>query len=346
MLWAYRLIAIDFDNTLDDGVLGEDSFNGIAFPAERVELIRKISELAKLGCLIYGITKNEREDIDYLLEKSEKFGLGRDLFWKVSASWKNKPEQLSAAVEEANLDPSMVLFLDDNIAELELMSASMPQVDLLSTQDPRNAIAAIESGHRIPRRTDPNWKTRAEDLRNRDLRVIENSTNPLEFHKNLGSRVKGRRLGPNDLTRAQEIIGKTNQFNLTLGRTDIASIHGKNGHLFADAEVSVRLGSSGIVAALVAKQSENCLEILEFCISCRVLGRQLESMMFVNMVLALGVEFDYVYMNWSRGHRNQPALEWIAEFAPHKKVESGWVRVPYVEFARLKEQIVYKLVCK
>ena len=343
---TYRLIAVDFDNTLYDGVLAEDSPSGIKFSKDRVALIRKLSELARHGCLIFGITKNEPEDIDYLLETSEKYGLSRDLFWKVSASWKSKPEQLFSAIHDANLDPSMVLFLDDNILELEQMSVMMPQVDLLSTQDPKSALAALESGHRLPNQHDPNWSTRVSDLKNRNLRIAKNAMTLIELHRKLGSRVTSRLLSPNDLTRAQEIIQKTNQFNLSLRRSDLGSVYGTDGHIIANSEVSDRLGSSGIVGVLVAKQNGSLLIVQEFCISCRVLGRGLESAMFFNMISASGVEFEHIRLNWSRGHRNQPSLDWVSEFGPNIEGESGWIDVSYDEFSRQKEDPAYRLVCE
>lgn len=343
---TYRLIAVDFDNTLYDGVLAEDSPSGIKFSKDRVALIRKLSELVPLGCLIFGITKNEPKDIDSLLQASKKYGLGRDLFWKVSASWRSKPEQLYSAIHDANLDPSMVLFLDDNIAELEQMSLMMPEVDLLSTRDPKSALAALESGHRLPNQHDPNWNTRISDLKNRDLRIAKNTLTPIELHKNLGSRVKSRRLGPSDLTRAQEVIQKTNQFNLTLRRSDLTSIYGTHGYLIADAEVSDRLGSSGIVGVLVAKQNGNLLTVEEFCISCRVLGRGLESALFINMISSLGTMFESIRLHWSRGHRNQPSLNWISEFDANIEGERGWIQISYADFSRQKKEPAYRLVCE
>ena len=74
-----------------------------------------------------------------------------------------------------------------------------------------------------------------------------------------------------------------------------------------------RLSDSGVVAAFFARRHASVLHIDEISISCRALGRQLEQTMIVESVRRILVELPSaaVRVDWHRGPRNGPALDWL-----------------------------------
>ena len=345
-LGAYRLIAVDFDHTLYDGVLGEDSAFGLSFTNGRVALIRKLSELATRGCLLFGLTKNDSRDINELFAQSEKFGLTREMFWRISADWSEKPNRLVRAVEEANLHLSMTLFIDDNIAELERMAGSCSQVDLLGSWDPEDTLLALNSGHRIPTSKDQNWRNRISDLASRDRRLLDKELSAMELHSKLESKVQSALVQSDELERVQELLLKTNQFNLSLGRIAIRQVADQQGFIITRAKVSDKFGDSGLVAVLVSKIDNNALQIVEFCISCRVLGRGLEEIIFASLVSATGQECKDISMTWRDGPRNKPALDWLRAISGTIVGNGGCVPISTKTLNQIRQSEAYEIVAE
>ena len=59
-----KVIAVDLDNTLWDGVVGEDGVEGIR---PRVEFQRELKALKDRGILLVALSKNNFSDVEWLL---------------------------------------------------------------------------------------------------------------------------------------------------------------------------------------------------------------------------------------------------------------------------------------
>jgi FkbH-like protein len=312
---SYRMIAVDFDNTLYAGIVGEDGISQVKFNADHVALLAKLEELVAKGVLLTGVTKNDPEDIEGLFRVSEQYGLRKSMFFDVQASWKEKSEVIAEQVAAANLHESQVLFIDDNISELEKVRFVLPHVDLLLASSAADALKLLESGHRLPKAIDNLADLRLQDLRNRTVR--QNSTvTGAEIHQVLESQVRSELASEATIPRAQELILKTNQFNMSLRRTRITG-NELSKFVTAIASVSDRLGDSGIVAVIVGQLEGFTLSISEFCISCRVLGRNLEDIIFCNLLEKISHKFRFekVRIDFEVGPRNVPAVEWLKSFS-------------------------------
>jgi FkbH-like protein len=83
-----------------------------------------------------------------------------------------------------------------------------------------------------------------------------------------------------NLARVTQLIGKTNQFNLTTRRYTEAEVQGfmKDPRAVTlQMRLLDRFGDNGIIAVLIAKLEENQDALIDtWLMSCRVLGRQVE----------------------------------------------------------------------
>jgi FkbH-like protein len=312
-----RMLAVDFDNTLYSGVLGEDGSSGLVFLDSHRELWGELLKLRTAGVLLIGITKNDPKDIELLFNQDSGFGLPRDAFTSIYAGWESKAKYLEMALESSNLDQSQCAFLDDNPAELYALNAALSKVYLIDSQDPRRALNVLRSGPRIPLGKDDLAELRSQDIVLRQKRLSAESETYSSVHQALQSRVVVGLASKDQLPRCQELLIKTNQFNISLQRTDLGRVDPNHPLITVWASVSDKFGDSGIVAVIVASSGQGGILIIEeFCISCRVLGRELESMIFAAGLEVLMIERPSleVYMKWSVGARNNPGLEWASMF--------------------------------
>jgi FkbH-like protein len=120
-----------------------------------------------------------------------------------------------------------------------------------------------------------------------------------------------------ELNRAADLFRKTNQFNLTLKRTTIEelnSLHSSSRVVIASLEDTI--SDSGSIAALYYSSHETSVEILEFTISCRALGRDAEKYILRSMLEATTLDYlnHQIFVNFSAGPKNQPAFQFIERF--------------------------------
>jgi hypothetical protein len=77
-----------------------------------------------------------------------------------------------------------------------------------------------------------------------------------------------------------------------------------------------RLSDSGIIGLVICEKVDKALVIQEICISCRALGRHLESII-ISYILHRMIDLlstKTVVFKWQNSSRNSPALNWLEKF--------------------------------
>jgi FkbH-like protein len=93
-------------------------------------------------------------------------------------------------------------------------------------------------------------------------------------------------LKPESLTRVAQLTQKTNQFNLTTRRYSDQEVQAIAADPSADVyQVTARdrFGDNGIVGVAITRYTESACEIDSFLLSCRVIGRSLETAMLARI---------------------------------------------------------------
>ena len=128
--------------------------------------------------------------------------------------------------------------------------------------------------------------------------------------------------------RLAELSQKTNQFNTGLQRfseVEVARRLEEPGQFAISIAMRDRFCDSGIIGAIFARAEGDRLVIDEVAISCRALGRSIESPM-IAMALAPMIELyglREVAFRFREGPRNLPARLWLANFTLAAKYY-GW----------------------
>lgn len=299
-----KVLALDFDNTLWGGVYGDDGIDrlvcdseapGNAFKAFQQECLR----LKAQGMLLVGLSKNNADAID-VFARHPGMALKASDFVATAVDWNAKPGNIRKLAAELNLGLDSFLFLDDSPHEREAMRRLCPSV--MVPEMP--ADPALRPGWL--RRLSATWPLRmtqedqrrsemyAAEIKGRRLREAAGSYD--DYLRELEQRLVVAPVGPATLARVAQLHQRTNQFNLTtrrLGEAEISAMMADGSRAVVVAgSVSDRFGDHGLTLAAVATLDGPSARIESFLMSCRVIGRQIETAFLgalIERLRALGV---------------------------------------------------------
>jgi FkbH-like protein len=321
-----KVIALDCDNTLWGGVLGEDGIDGIQVgsdgPGRSFQLFQQaLLERKKQGVLLTLLSRNEEQDVLRVFDEHPGMVLRRSDISAWRINWNPKPEGLSALAEELNLGRDAFLFIDDDPAQQLHMKREHPGVVVLPL--PNDPARFAESLDKL-------WlfdaaQATAEDANRTEMMLQErarqhdaSAADLPSFLHGLGLEVEIRPAEDRDLPRVAQLTQKTNQFNLSLRRRTLEEIRALGpGHEILILSARDRFGDYGLVGTAILYPeitSEPALVIDTFLLSCRALGRGVEEA-FLHAICASAraKEARIVRAPFVTGPRNQPALRFFTE---------------------------------
>lgn len=309
-----KVIVLDCDNTLWQGVVGELGPNGIEFDAIHHKLHQRLNELSAAGILICLCSKNEEQDVWDVFEQRKDFGLSREQVVAGAINWLPKSQNIQELAETLNLGLDSFVFLDDNPVECAEVRSGCPQV--LTLQWPQT------SGH-ADQLLDHLWEldvfnTTAEDKKRTqryreefDRQKSRQQAGSFQsFIDSLELNVDIRSLDADDLARASQLTMRTNQFNFTTIRrteSELQELVDNPKYACRTIRVSDRFGDYGLTGFLIVSMNGE-LKVDTFLLSCRVLGRGVEHRMASELGrLALEGGLSSVHWNHIPTERNTPA---------------------------------------
>lgn len=283
-----KCIAIDCDNTLWGGIVGEDGIEGILlsddFPGSAYQTLqRQLKRLKSMGVLLAIVSKNEAHAVDEVFDRHRGMILQRDdiAAWRVN--WVPKSENISSLAVELNFGSESFVFIDDSKFEIDEVQTALPDVRTLLVPEEPAQIPELLPNSALFR----GLKANDDDLQ-RTLRIQQESerrsaTESMtreDFLASLGLKVTLRTLQPDQLERTVQLINKTNQFNLTTIRRDaneVSRLANAADSTVLTCDVSDRFGDYGLVGVVILTglgEPEWTVDTL--LLSCRVLGREVE----------------------------------------------------------------------
>lgn len=286
-----KALALDLDNTLWGGIIGDDGPEGIVLGSESPagmaysEFQGYLKALSELGVLLNVCSKNEPANAEAGFARPDSV-LKKEDFVSFKANWEPKHLNLAAMAREINLLPDSFVFVDDNPAEREIVRRELPGVTVPELTAPEDYIKALDRGGYFEVTTlSADDRKRTEMYRqNAQRAALEESFGSYEDY--LKSLEMVGEFGPFDAAHAERItqlINKTNQFNLTTRRYSAAEVEGllgDAGHITLYGRLLDKFGDNGIVTALIGAVQGETLDIELWIMSCRTFKRQLEQAMF------------------------------------------------------------------
>lgn len=284
-----KCIVVDLDNTLWGGVIGDDGMEGIKLGDDAPGVFFKNLQRALLGYRDRGFllavsSKNDREAALEAIRSHPEMLLRPEHFSAMAINWDPKPVGLKSIAHELNIGVDSLVFLDDNPVERAAVRAALPAVDVVELPvDPAQYVASLAAVPGLDRpRLLAEDRKRAEMMAQHQARVaVQGTAGSVEdFLRDLQMEAHVGLAGPADLERVHQLIQKTNQFNLTTRRHDIATVRrlaSSPDARVAWLRLSDRFGDLGLVCVGIVQAVEGgTWEIDTFLMSCRVMGRSVE----------------------------------------------------------------------
>ncbi|PZR73361.1 MAG: hypothetical protein DLM52_11230 [Chthoniobacterales bacterium] len=286
---AHKVLAIDLDNTLWGGVIGEDGVNGLKlgqeFPGNvHLRIQRELLELRNRGILLVLLSKNNEADARLGFDTLPEMLLKWDDFAVRKVNWKDKHENLRAASQELGLGLDSFTFIDDSDYERELMRQLLPEVRILNNNgDPLQILRSLWDTDAFDSLTlTAEDRARHGDYAVRSARTVQGHEDNVEaFLQSLEMEATIEEIGPANIDRVVNMLGKTNQFNLTTRRhshPEVEVMLRKEGTIALALRLRDKFGEQGIIAVLLALRGRDgtVFTVDSFLVSCRALGRGVE----------------------------------------------------------------------
>lgn len=279
---SVKLVIFDLDNTMWRGQIAEHYQSGARWPGNTgwpMGLWEAIQHLRRRGIIVSIASKNDESYVkDRWDDATESSFVKFSDFTYPQINWNTKADNIKSIIDMLSLTAKSVLFVDDNPVERESVKAQLPEIRTLGSDpyvvrrillwSPETQIAAV---------TDVTTK-REEMLKKQVVR--ETSKKQLtreEFLLELAAKIHWVTLKDNSdrvFNRVFELVNKTNQFNTNGVRwthEDYRRHFAAGGQVHAFS-VEDRYTEYGVVGVAFTIDDE----ILQFVMSCRVLGMDIE----------------------------------------------------------------------
>jgi FkbH-like protein len=291
---AKKVLALDCDQTLWGGRIGEDGIDGLAlsddYPGYSFRLFQKaILALKKQGILLVLVSKNESSDVWQVFDQHPGMVLRRSDIAGARINWQPKSANLHELAKELNLGLDSFIFVDDSPAERLEVEMNVPEVTVLPL--PEDPARYVETLTKL-------WcfdavNVTAEDemrtqfmLQEQQRQMYQKEAIDLDSYlQSLNLTIEVRFATARDLPRVAQLTQKTNQFNLSLIRRSLAEIQViQNTASILILTVKDRFGDYGLVGVAILQPDNDILRLDTFLMSCRALGRGAEEAFLVTIL--------------------------------------------------------------
>lgn len=298
-----KAVAVDLDNTLWKGVVGEDGVAGIV---PNAEFQNKLLTLRRRGILLVALSKNNPEDVGPVWADA-RMVLKESDFVAQGIDWNEKADNLERVAAELNIGTDAFVFVDDNPAERAGMRARRPEVTVAD----------------FPPQLDvffPPFEMMAEDMGKTEMYQAEAKRRKFaaglsveDYLKELQIRTDIHPATAVEVPRIAQLSQKSNQFNACTNRyaeEEVAGFLSDPNRMILTVHARDRFGDQGLISFVHIVISEGEGEIVDWVMSCRAMNRRIEFTVFDELkriltsrdVRALGAR-------WLKTAKNTPVAD-------------------------------------
>jgi FkbH-like protein len=283
-----KCLALDLDDTVWGGVLGEvgiegievaESYHGEAFRAFQ----RVVKQIGSQGVLLAAVSKNDVEPVRKALTDKPSMTLHEKDFVQVIANWRPKHENLAELAEDLNVGIDSFVFADDSPYECGLVRRQLPDVTViqLDNEPALHVSKLLRDGWFDVRELTATDRTRASKYRDELVRkdFLHNFDSLDDYLRELDVRLWLAVAGEQDIPRVSQLTLRTNQFNLTtrrLQQADVRALADDPAWWVLAIHASDRFGENGLVGVVLARRDGGGVYLDTFVLSCRVFSRGIE----------------------------------------------------------------------
>lgn len=284
-----KCLVLDLDNTLWGGILGEDGADRLRLGGDPVgeayrEFQRAVLALYQRGVLLALCSRNDEIEAMQVLSDHPGMLLRPEHFAARRINFEDKVVNLRALAADLNIGLDSLVFIDDDPFERQNVRDRLPEVCVVDLPaDPvgyRRALVQLDAFDTLRVTAEDRVRGRMYLERRMREQVRAEARSLDEYLSGLQMEITA--VAPVGATRTRlfQLVHKTNQFNLTTrryGEAEFDAVLRAADSCVFGVHVRDRLGDSGVVGLIVLRMQDGICDIESFLLSCRVLGRSIES---------------------------------------------------------------------
>ncbi len=289
-----KAFALDMDNTLWGGIVGDDGVEGLELGTETptaqafTEFQSYIKKHKDIGVMLSVSSKNDHENAIAGLKHPDSV-LSPDDFLVIKANWEPKNLNIAAIAKQINIGSDAIVFVDDNPAERAIVRQSLPcAVPEIGTVESYIKVIDRAGYFEVTTLSEDDLKRnemyKANALREQEQLSFADYGKYLE---SLDMQAEIDSFAPVYIQRIAQLTNKSNQFNVTTKRytaDEIADVASNDGYIDLYGKLTDRFGDNGVVSVVIGKKVEKALHMELWIMSCRVLKRDMEFAMLDTLV--------------------------------------------------------------
>ena len=290
-----KALALDLDNTLWGGVVGDDGVEHIQIGQETgvaqsyYEFQNYIKAHKDLGILLTVCSKNDEENALAGLKHPEG-ALKPEDFIIIKANWENKDRNIAETASELNILPESIVFVDDNPAEREIVKAQLPGVKAPVMDGVENYIQTLDRSGFFEVTTFSEDDLKRNEMYKANVQRASMSAsfeNYSDYLLSLDMNAVIDDFIPMYIQRITQLSNKSNQFNVTTKRytpAEMEAVFASDEYIRLYGKLTDKFGDNGVVSVVIGKKDGSVLNMDLWLMSCRVLKRDMEFAMLDTLV--------------------------------------------------------------
>ena len=273
LLLTKKVVVLDLDNTLWDGVIGEGAVQNFHRRQDVLKLLRN------KGVLLTIASKNDPKNVHWT-----DATLNEKDFVASQINWDPKSTSIKRIAETLNLKVKDFVFIDDRPDEREMVRMTIPGILCLDATEEATWRKLDWWAEALPEQNegDRTQMYLERQARQSHLDEAAEKEDQQKLLASLGIKIDLYPAKTKDLARAAELINRTNQFNTCGSRVSnqqVAAWSESANHFILVAEATDKFGAMGIISVMVVEQVGDALVVPIWVLSCRVFGFGIESAM-------------------------------------------------------------------
>jgi len=307
-----KVLAVDLDNTLWGGVLGEDGSDNLLIGNDSSGVVywhiqQTILSLKNRGILLVLLSKNNLNEVEDAFKELRNMPLKLSDFISIKVNWSDKYKNLLDVAKVLNISEDSFVFLDDQHFEQEQMRQFLPNVKILSaSKDPIEILVSLTNSYYFDSYSveDEDMNRSDEYKKQKQRDSLRNKLDRKTFLTSLELKAVIGNLSKESVRRAAQMILKTNQFNLTSKRHSLSRLNdfvNDKKNILLTLSLSDRFGDQGIVGLIIGLHEQDTIFVDSFLLSCRAIGRGAEQALWAEFLMEAkgkgygNIRSEYVY---------------------------------------------------
>ena len=269
---SFKLIVLDGDETLWDGIISDDGIENIKVGNEKKVFQERLKDLKTQGILLAISSRNNIVDIEKLFDRNTQMILQKDDFLEIIANFDSKSNNIIYLSQKYSVGLNNILFIDDSFFECGEVMKKLPEVTALlyskeydfgyvlqSIFPVHNTLFTIEDSLRMT------------TTKKQEIQIGSHELSKEDFWRELDAHYLFSYPRTDDYARIVQLNSRVNRYRLSLDelKYDTITSRAESRNSFV-VRVNDKFGDYGIVAYIAWKIENSTAVIDNWIMSCRL----------------------------------------------------------------------------